>query len=128
VPVRLHLHAAAAVHNSHQFSLREERRLALQGLQRLGLLAVTAPLGVPPWKADWPRVGEVGRTSWVLGFPQFHGQADKGHAMTIKLSIDDKRDQDQSLIHGLLHCCDLGALSARVSRLQSRGSTPWAPF
>jgi hypothetical protein len=35
-----------------------------------------------------------------LGFPRFSGQVDKGHAMTIRLSIDDHLHQDPSPVHG----------------------------
>jgi hypothetical protein len=35
-----------------------------------------------------------------VGLPRFHGQVDKGHAMTIRLSIDDPHHQDQASVHG----------------------------
>jgi hypothetical protein len=35
-----------------------------------------------------------------LGFPRFQGQVDKGHAMTIRLSIDDQSIQNQTSVYG----------------------------
>ncbi len=35
-----------------------------------------------------------------VGLPRFHGQVDRSHAMTLRLSIDDQPDQDQAPVHG----------------------------
>jgi hypothetical protein len=39
-----------------------------------------------------------------LGLPRFHGQVDRSHAMTLRLSIDDQTDQDQAPVHGAAEC------------------------
>ena len=36
----------------------------------------------------------------ILGFPRFPGQVGKGHAMTIRLSIDDQSHQNQTPVYG----------------------------
>ncbi|WP_322757620.1 hypothetical protein [Synechococcus sp. CBW1107] len=36
-----------------------------------------------------------------LGFPRFQGQVAKGHAMTIRLSIDDQSIRNQMSVYGV---------------------------
>jgi hypothetical protein len=38
--------------------------------------------------------------TFQLEFPQFPGQVEKGHAMTIRLSIDDFTHQEPTPVHG----------------------------
>jgi len=35
-----------------------------------------------------------------VGLPWFRGQVDRSHAMTLRLSIDDQPDQDQTPVYG----------------------------
>jgi hypothetical protein len=35
-----------------------------------------------------------------LGLPRSYGQVDRRHAMTLRLSIDDQPDQDQTPVYG----------------------------
>jgi len=35
----------------------------------------------------------------LVGLPQFRGQVDRSHAMTLRLFIDDQLDQDQTPVY-----------------------------
>jgi hypothetical protein len=35
-----------------------------------------------------------------MGFPQNHGQVNRRHAMTLRLSTDDQSNQDKAPVHG----------------------------
>jgi hypothetical protein len=39
-------------------------------------------------------------TQSVVGFPQNHGQVNRRHAMTLRLSTDDQSNQDKAPVHG----------------------------
>ena len=43
-----------------------------------------------------------GRLDYIecLGLPQFGGQVDRSHAMTLRLFINDQPDQDQAPVYG----------------------------
>jgi predicted nucleic acid-binding protein len=60
-------------------------------------LALALQLECAIWTEDQDFFGTGVAT---LGLPRFHGQVDRSHAMTLRLSIDDQPDQDQAPVHG----------------------------
>jgi hypothetical protein len=54
----------------------------------------------------WPLQLLFHNISWYLafevdvGFPQNHGQVNRRHAMTLRLSTDDQSNQDKAPVHG----------------------------